>query len=119
MWTMGKDAGFTEPPPWRLCTIAGPGGELSGLGELAMVCSRPVGSRRPRGCGKSPKELAFAVPGWARGNVYPSPLASLWADAAPSLAARLAGLRRRAAAPDSSPSFFSSSALQPSLVART
>jgi hypothetical protein len=78
LWTMGQAAGFTEPPPWRLCTIAGPGGELRALGELAMVCSRPVGSRRPRGCGKSPKELAFAVPGWARGNVYPSPLPSLW-----------------------------------------
>lgn len=46
--------------PWvsrgvsRLCTSAGPGGEASAGGLLAVVCSRSGGSRRAQGCGKSP-----------------------------------------------------------------
>lgn len=52
----------------RLCTFAGPGGGVRGRGDLAFVCSRSAGSRRPSGCGKSPKVLAFAVPLWAKGH---------------------------------------------------
>jgi hypothetical protein len=37
------------------------------LGNLAIVCNRSGGSRRPHVRGKSPKDLAFAVPRWARG----------------------------------------------------
>jgi hypothetical protein len=52
----------------RLCTFAGLGGEVPTLGVLAFVCSRSGGSHRPHVCGKSPKELAFAVPMWTRGK---------------------------------------------------
>ena len=58
---------------WRLCRIAGRMDELRARGDLAMVCSRSVGSRRPRVCGKSPKEIAFAVPMWARGYYSETP----------------------------------------------
>jgi hypothetical protein len=104
---------------WRLCRIAGPGGWLRARGDLAMVCSRSAGSRRPPVRGKSPEVLAFAVPRWARGNDYSWPLPSFGVTAGLLLAAGVVVLRRRPAAPDSSPSFLSSSGLQPSLVART
>ena len=51
----------------RLCIFAGHIGEVPGYGDLASVCSRSGGSRRAHGCGKSPKDLAFAVPMCARG----------------------------------------------------
>ena len=38
-------------------------------GDLATVCSRFVGSARPRVCVKSAKGWAFAVPRWASGSV--------------------------------------------------
>lgn len=64
--TMGK-AAAGAPLPSRLCTFAGPGGDVRVRGELASVCSRSGGFRRAPGCGKSPHELAFAVPRCARG----------------------------------------------------
>ncbi|GAB2714199.1 hypothetical protein GCM10027038_10610 [Arthrobacter bambusae] len=51
----------------RLCTSAGTGGEPGASGALAVVCRWAGGSRRPHVCGKSPEDLAFAVPMWARG----------------------------------------------------
>jgi hypothetical protein len=56
LWSMGKAAGRAVAPHWRLCRIAGSGGQLRARGDLAMVCSRSAGSSRPRACGKSPKE---------------------------------------------------------------
>jgi hypothetical protein len=39
--------------------IAGPGGDVPTMGDLAILCSRSGGSRRPYVCGKSPKEFSF------------------------------------------------------------
>jgi hypothetical protein len=118
-WTMGDFAVGDRP---RVQAVHNHRDRLASFrprGDLAIVCSRSGGSRRPPVCGKSPKVFAFAVPRWARGNVYsPSP-ASPWDVGATSLEPRFDGLRLRAAAPDSRPSFFSSSGLHPSFVART
>lgn len=59
--------------------IAGPGGDVPAMGDLAIVCSRSGGSRRPPVCGKSPKDLAFAVHLWSRGRQrFPSRLYPLF-----------------------------------------
>jgi hypothetical protein len=85
-------------------------------GALAVVCRRSVGSRRPCVCGKSPEGLAFAVHMWARGY---SLVEGSCSSSAGCAAVLVAALRRRVAAAGSRPSFFSSSALQPSRVALT
>jgi len=54
--------------------IAGPGGAVPDTGALAVVCKRSGGFRRPQVCGKSPQDLAFAVPLWARGCYCEAPL---------------------------------------------
>jgi hypothetical protein len=54
---------------------AGPGVDVSARGSLAVVCSRSGGSRRPGVCGKSPKEIAFAVDRWAKGYCAEPPVA--------------------------------------------
>jgi hypothetical protein len=116
---MGKGTGgdFDDP---RLCTFAGPGGEVRSLGDLAFVCSRSVGSRRPDVCGKSPEEFSFCRAHVDEGQAYSAEVALVpELGDPPSAALVVGGFRRRVAAPDSSPSFFSSSGLHPSLVART
>jgi hypothetical protein len=57
-WPMGE-LPVGEPRGPRLCTFAGPGGEVCAGGVLAIVCSRSGGSGRPHGCGKSPKVFSF------------------------------------------------------------
>lgn len=117
--TMGKAAAGT-PRPSRLCTFAGPGGDVRVRGELASVCSRSARSRRPPVCGKSPKGISFCRAQVGEGQAYSAPVSPPTEVGVLSSVVRVvAGFRLRAAAPDSSPSFFSSSGLHPSLVART
>lgn len=61
--------------------IAGPGGAVQAIGALAVVCNRSGGSCRPQVCGKSPEEIAFAVPLWAGGCYADAPVtgADSWA----------------------------------------
>jgi hypothetical protein len=58
----------SEFPRSKLCTVAGIGGDSPASGDLAVVCSWSGGPCPPYVCGKSPKEIAFAVPMWGRGN---------------------------------------------------
>ncbi len=44
-------------------------GEIMESGDVVVVCRRSGGSRRPLVCGKSPKDLAFALHQWTRGQI--------------------------------------------------
>ena len=71
---------FCLTAPARTETVHGhrsPRVTYPGNGDVVVVCSRSAGSRRPDVCGKSPKEIAFAVPMWARGYYSETPATGL------------------------------------------
>lgn len=105
----------------RLCTAtAHPGRTCAHKGRWWLCAGGPVGPVVQMCAGKAAERVGFCRAHVGEGHAYSAPVTPSSVDGEFSSDVRVvAGFRRRAAAPDSSPSFFSSSGLHPSLVART
>lgn len=120
-WSMGNCCVRRPRTQQRLCTATA---RLKAtlVHEVTwwLCAGGPMGPVVHLGAGKAAERLGFCRAQVGEGQVYSAPVTPSSVDGESASEVRVvAGFRRRAAAPDSRPSFFNSSGLHPSLVART